>query len=151
MSWNIREAQIKDIGDIVNFQKNLASESEGLSLDEAVVHRGVSHILQSPNEGSYYVVESNDKNVVACCLILKEWSDWRARHVWWIHSVYVAKTARRQGVWRELYSFLQNIVSNNPTVAGLRLYVDKTNHNAIKTYQSLGMDSSHYHLFEWMK
>jgi len=36
-------------------------------------------------------------------------------------------------------------------VSGIRLYVDKTNTNAIKVYNSVGMDGEHYRVFEWMK
>lgn len=151
MKWKIREAKKSDLADLVEFQKLLAFESEGLVLDEDVVHKGVSYILQTPGEGHYYVVEDEDLKVVACFLILKEWSDWRARHVWWIHSVYVAKSVRRKGLWSEVYKYLQDQVRNNPDIAGLRLCVDKTNHNAIKTYEALAMDGSHYHLYEWMK
>jgi hypothetical protein len=34
---------------------------------------------------------------------------------------------------------------------GLRLYVDKKNEKGIKTYEAMGMDGSHYTVYEWMK
>jgi len=43
------------------------------------------------------------------------------------------------------------MAESNPEVAGLRLYVDKTNHSAIEVYHKIGMTNRHYDLFEWMK
>jgi len=34
---------------------------------------------------------------------------------------------------------------------GIRLYADKTNVAAQKTYENLGMNQDHYVTFEWMK
>jgi ribosomal protein S18 acetylase RimI-like enzyme len=36
-------------------------------------------------------------------------------------------------------------------VAGLRLYVESNNAAAQKTYESLGMLSEHYRMYEWLK
>jgi ribosomal protein S18 acetylase RimI-like enzyme len=58
---------------------------------------------------------------------------------------------RRKGIYRQLYDFIQTLAKENDTIGGVRLYVDKTNQNAIKTYESLGMNGEHYQLFEWMK
>ena len=38
-----------------------------------------------------------------------------------------------------------------PSVRGLRLYVDKRNDKAKKVYEALGMNGEHYALYEWMK
>jgi ribosomal protein S18 acetylase RimI-like enzyme len=43
------------------------------------------------------------------------------------------------------------MVDSDSTLRGLRLYVDKSNTKAIATYESLGMNQEHYHLFEWLK
>ena len=58
---------------------------------------------------------------------------------------------RRMGIFRQMYSYLKNIVENDVNLRGLRLYVDKTNTKAQKVYQEMGMNSEHYQLFEWMK
>jgi hypothetical protein len=42
-------------------------------------------------------------------------------------------------------------ITQNTGVIGLRLYVDKTNTAAQKTYAAMGMDGSHYTVYEWMK
>ena len=50
-----------------------------------------------------------------------------------------------------MYLCLKNIVQKDKNIRGLRLYVDKTNTNARKVYETMGMDGNHYLLFEWMK
>ena len=50
-----------------------------------------------------------------------------------------------------MYLHLKNIAQMDENIRGLRLYVDKTNINAQKVYEIMGMDGDHYMLFEWMK
>jgi len=144
----VASQQHKDF--IVNSQLKMAKESEGLELQLDVVVKGVEYILNNSQVGFYLVFESNNK-ALSCLLILKEWSDWRAGNVLWIHSVYVAKEARRSGIFSKMYDFLKQKVSNDPELKGLRLYVDKTNEKAVKTYEKLGMSREHYHMYEWLK
>ena len=59
--------------------------------------------------------------------------------------------ARRKGVFRQLYGALREMVEASPDLAGLRLYVDKTNAVAQQVYRSLGMTEEHYDLYEWLK
>jgi ribosomal protein S18 acetylase RimI-like enzyme len=84
-------------------------------------------------------------------LVIPEWSDWRNGTVLWVHSVYVKVSHRRQGVYRQLYSYLQKLVSQSDHLRGIRLYVEKENKRAQATYQELGMSNDHYDLYEWMK
>ena len=46
---------------------------------------------------------------------------------------------------------LKDHVQNTEALGGLRLYVDKTNTNAQKVYEAIGMNGEHYSMFEWMK
>jgi ribosomal protein S18 acetylase RimI-like enzyme len=65
--------------------------------------------------------------------------------------VYVTPENRKNGVYKALYSHLKQMVNESNEYRGLRLYVDKTNLDAQKVYESLGMSGEHYHLYEWMK
>jgi ribosomal protein S18 acetylase RimI-like enzyme len=80
-----------------------------------------------------------------------EWSDWRNGTVIWIQSVYIAPNHRGKGVYKTMYEFIQKMVSDDPDLRGIRLYVDKTNHAAQKVYTNLKMNGEHYQVFEWMK
>jgi ribosomal protein S18 acetylase RimI-like enzyme len=77
-----------------------------------------------------------------------EWSDWRNGWFWWIQSVYVVAEARKRGVFRSLYEYVAALSRRDPEVIGLRLYVERDNHAAQKTYENLGMDQTAYLLLE---
>ena len=134
---------------LTNFQIKLAFESEGLELDPQTVSEGILKVLAEAKD-SYYLLYLQEKTPRACLLIQKEWSDWRSQSVLWLHSVYVEKNFRKKGIFKKIYQNLQAQVKADPSLAGLRLFVDKKNYAAIKTYQALRMDDSHYTLFEWL-
>jgi GNAT superfamily N-acetyltransferase len=149
-NFQIRKAIDNDLQVIVNFQLKMAWETEQIKLDESVLKKGVESLLRNPERGYYWVVEEN-KVPVACMLILYEWSDWRNGNVLWVHSLYVAESHRRKGVFKMLYSRLKDMVSNHPSWKGIRLYVEKSNHFAKKAYEEVGLKSDHYEMFEWLK
>ena len=144
----IREATIDEISVIHECQMALALETEGMKLDEAKSLQGVKAIFNNPDQGNYWVYEE-DGQIVGCLLTLFEWSDWRNGSVVWIHSVYVKQDCRGRGVYRRMYESLQQTVREKG-FCGIRLFVDKTNVDAQKTYSKLGMNGDHYSLFEWM-
>jgi GNAT superfamily N-acetyltransferase len=135
---------------ISDFQVQMAWETEKLKLDPPTVLKGVSAVFDDPAKGKYWIAESEGR-VVGCLLTIPEWSDWRNGTVLWIHSVYVQPDFRKFGVFKALYSHLKHLVESSSDLRGLRLYVDKTNLNAQKVYEALGMSGEHYHLFEWLK
>ncbi len=148
--FTIREARPNEAPLLRDFQVRMALESEGLRLDPETCLRGVERIFAEPALGQYWCVESAGETV-GCVLLQREWSDWRARTILWIHSLYVRPEFRGQGAYRTLYERLQERVKNDPALGGLRLYVDRGNAGAIRAYESLGMTREHYHLYEWMK
>ena len=144
-----RQAGAADIETIASFQCRLAAESENLTLDPGTVRKGVQAVVDDPNRGRYWLAEV-DGQCVACLMILHEWSDWHNAAVWWIHSLYVLPEFRRRGVLKALYGRLRSLVEADPSLRGLRLYVEKDNRTAMATYEALGMDGRHYKLYEWM-
>ena len=50
-----------------------------------------------------------------------------------------------------MYENIQKEVEANANLAGIRLYVDKSNIPAQKVYKKIGMNDEHYALYEWMK
>jgi len=145
-----REARHGDAGAIINFQIAMARETEELELDRDVLTRGVEGVFADPSRGRYFVAES-DGVVVGSLMITYEWSDWRAGMVWWIQSVFVIPELRGQGVYAGLYAHVQALVNADPSIRGIRLYVDRRNTGAQKAYTRLGMNGEHYSVFEWMK
>lgn len=135
---------------IINFQINMAFESENLTLREELVRKGIEEIFDKPMLGSYLIYIEGNKTL-ACLLIQEEWSDWRAGKVLWIHSVYVLPQFRNKGIFKKMYEHLKEKVSADPKILGLRLYVDNRNQTAQKIYEKLGMENDHYSLYEWIK
>lgn len=146
----VRKATIKDYQSIVNFQQAMARETEGIELLLDPLEKGVKAVLEDPSKGIYYVAEIN-KKVVSSLLTTYEWSDWRNGTVLWIQSVYVMPQYRRRGVYRNMYTHIKSMVLSSDNLMGIRLYADKSNLAAHKTYENLGMNQDHYITFEWLK
>lgn len=143
----MRPARHEDVERLVLFQCALASESEDLELDPAKVRKGLTTMLEDPQRGRYFVAE-RDGAVVGSIMVTLEWSDWRDGWIWWIQSVYTAPEARRSGVYSAMHGHVRERARNDPSVIGLRLYVEGDNHGAQRTYESLGMRRTSYLVYE---
>lgn len=146
MSIAIRTATRADIAHIAQWNLAMAWETEHKSLDSAVLERGVTAVFDEPRRG-FYLVAQRGNEPVGCLLVTYEWSDWRAGDFWWIQSVYVAESARREGVFRQLYEEAKQRAALAGAV-GLRLYVETENERAQRTYAGLGMERCHYFMYE---
>ena len=146
----IREAKKTDIPVIADFQLKMAKETENLALNSETVKKGVTAVFSDPKLGKYFVAEADSK-VCASLMVTPEWSDWRNSQVLWIQSVYVLPEFRKSGIFKKMYLHLKTLVEGSDSYSGLRLYVDKSNHNARNVYRQIGMNGEHYELFEWMK
>lgn len=142
----ITKGQIEDIESIAQFQVDMAMESEGTQLDKDTVTKGVSAAMADENKGLYYIARVDGK-AVGSLMLTREWSDWNNGWYWWIQSVYVAPDYRRQGVYKSMYNAVCTDAKQQ-NVAQVRLYVDKTNTRGQKVYSSLGMQESHYLIYE---
>jgi ribosomal protein S18 acetylase RimI-like enzyme len=148
-SITVREASEADADIISQFNINMAWETEEKKLDREKISAGVESLFLKPEYGFYMVAESGDE-IVASLMITYEWSDWRNGLFWWIQSVYVKPEYRRQGIYRSMYKAVLKLASNHSDVCGCRLYVEKENISAQKTYEALGMSESHYKMYEEM-
>jgi len=143
----IRIANPADADSLVEFNQAMALETEGKQLDSHILASGVKAIFHDDKKGFYAVAES-DERIVGGLMITFEWSDWRNAWFWWIQSVYIIPEFRRQGVYRGLYEFVINEAKTRGDVCGFRLYVENENTRARKVYEKLGMESSHYLMYE---
>lgn len=146
----IRKATRNDIPVLVDFQCRLALESENVTLETSILINGMNAMFDDPSKGTYFVALDGEE-MAGCHMITYEWSDWRNGMVLWIQSVYVKESFRKKGVFKRMYDNLTDMIKKDPGLRGLRLYVDKSNERAMKTYEAVGMDGSHYTVYEWMK
>lgn len=143
----IRQANPEDAAKITAFNRAMAAETESRELNEAVVLAGVRAVMNDPAKGFYLLAEQQGK-VVGQLMVTTEWSDWRNAEFWWIQSVYVEPSKRNQGVFGALYKHLCEEARKREGICGIRLYAERKNKNARAVYLALGMQQSHYEMFE---
>lgn len=143
----IRPAREADTATLVDFNQQLAMETERRVLATEVITRGIERALARPEYCRYYVAERADE-IVGQTMITYEWTDWRDGLFWWIQSVYVRGDQRGQGVFRQLYEHIASEARATPDVRGIRLYVETENTAAQETYRKLGMRPGGYHVYE---
>jgi GNAT superfamily N-acetyltransferase len=143
----IRAAAAADLDVLVGFAQAMARETEGKDLDDATLRPGTAALLEDPLLGRSFVVESKG-DVVASLMLTTEWSEWRNGLFWWIQSVYVRPGERGRGHYRRLHEYVRALAAQDPRVCGLRLYVERANTGAQATYRAMGMEETHYLLFE---
>ena len=132
------------------YNYNLAYETENKILNMNILTKGVEAIIKDENKGIYHVCEINGE-VVGQIMYTFEWSDWRNGTFLWIQSVYVNKEFRGMGVFKALYKFIRDIADNDNNICGIRLYVEKENTIAKKTYKNIGMKECNYYIYEYDK
>jgi malonyl-CoA/methylmalonyl-CoA synthetase len=141
-----RPARPDEAEAIAAWNRAMARETEGLALDRQASLEGARRVFRG-DVGAFYVIAEVAGERVGQCMITVEWSDWRARPVWWFQSVYVPPAWRRRGVFRALYAHVE-ARARAEGAAGLRLYVDRRNQAARAVYRAIGMSDEHYDLFE---
>ncbi len=146
---NIRLAKKEDAAALVEFNQAMALETEGRRLDSQVLKSGVETVFQSDDKGFYVVAEDAGK-IVGGLMVTFEWSDWRDGWFWWIQSVYILPEARGKKIYSRLYEFVKTEARARKDVRGFRLYVEKENLHAQTVYEKLGMEASHYLMYEEM-
>jgi ribosomal protein S18 acetylase RimI-like enzyme len=146
INFVVSRGEVSDIDTIVQFQADMAMESEGCVLNKEKVIKGVTAAMLDDSKGIYWVAKYEGRTI-GSLMITREWSDWNNEWYWWIQSVYVAPEYRRKGVYKAMYLKVKDAAKEN-NVSLVRLYVDKTNLSAQKVYQNLGMHESHYLMFE---
>ena len=147
----VRTARREDADAIVAFSAAMALETEGRRLDITRLREGTLALLDAPERGFFMVADIAPQappQLVGQLMITFEWSDWRNAAFWWIQSVYVAPTWRRQGVYRRMHDVVTARAKADPKVCGIRLYVEQTNRTAQAVYQHVGLAPSAYAVFE---
>ncbi len=146
----VRSAETKDVLRIAEFNIAMAKETENEMLDPKTVAEGVKEVIEDSGKGFYLVAETKDSNqeIVGQVLVTFEWSDWKNKNLWWLQSVYVAPSYRKNKIFSKLFYKLVDLAQIKGNVGGLRLYVVKHNSTAKDVYKSLGFKKTYYEMFE---
>lgn len=149
MNIKIRQARKEDAPALVEFNQAMALETEGKKLETEILQPGVEAVFNDEKKG-FYVVAESEGEIIGGLMITFEWSDWRNSWFWWIQSVYILPDFRGQRIYSRLYDFVKNLARENGNVCGFRLYVEKENTRAQRVYERVGMEQSHYLMYEEM-
>lgn len=138
----VRDALPTDAPTLVDFNRQMALETEHKHLDEATLSAGVGRVLADRSLGRYWLAVDDDGRPLGQLMVTYEWSDWRNGPIFWIQSVYVRPDARQRGVYRALHEHAVAAAKESGAV-GMRLYVEPNNQRAIATYSRLGMKKTY--------
>ena len=152
----IRDAHPDDRALLAQWASAMAWETEHKRLDPGTIAAGIAAGIHDPARARYFIAMSEVAlagretiaEAVGTLMLTREWSDWRNGDWWWIQSVYVPAAHRRQGVFAALYRHVEALARDTPGVVGLRLYVERENEDAQRTYAALGMVDAGYRIFE---
>ncbi|QOW19604.1 GNAT family N-acetyltransferase [Lysobacter ciconiae] len=156
MQVDIRDAMPGDAELLAQWAAAMALETESKVLAPATILAGVSAGLLDPARARYFVAIASAgmgggevvRMPVGTLMLTREWSDWRNGDWWWIQSVYVDPGYRRRGVLSALYRHVEDLARQTEGVIGLRLYVERDNSIAQRTYAALGMADAGYRIYE---
>ena len=121
-------------------------ETEGKTLDRAVLTRGVTLAIADPGRLRYWVA-TLDGRPVGQVAVTREWSDWRCGWVWWFQSVYV-EPERAAGAYFGLSTLG---FETRPSPIPPSSAFDSTSRprtRAQQTYRALGMVPGGYLVYE---
>jgi ribosomal protein S18 acetylase RimI-like enzyme len=155
-AFRVRAAEPADAALLAQWAAAMAWETEHQRLDPGTVLAGVAAGIADPQRARYFLAMDDAPlaghetigSPVGTLMVTREWSDWRNGDWWWIQSVYVPPGHRRRGVFAALYRHLEAQARATPGVVGLRLYVERDNAAAQRTYAALGMRDAGYALLE---
>ena len=145
----IRSATPADVEVIAGYNIALCRETEHRELDRETVIQGVERFIAVPARGRYFVAV-DDGEVVGQTAHTFEWSDWRNGEIWWVQSVYVHPDHRGRGVFRLLFEHIREQGEADADCCGIRLYLERDNHTARRSYAKLGLVEAGYDVMEAM-
>jgi RNA polymerase sigma factor (sigma-70 family) len=146
----IRPGVAEDLDKVVTMTRQLASETVEKLLPLEVVRAGVQSVFDSPDRGQYYLACVDGEVVGQLAVLYRELNVWRNGDVYWIDDVYVREEWRGLGIYRSLFTHVQQLVLATPGVCGIRLHCDRENTDAQAVYQRLGMRQGGV-MMEWFR
>ena len=145
MKYKVRNANLNDLENLVEFIVAEANEAEGMQKAPDKILKGIKAGLENPSIARYWVLENEDQGPVGSVSVVKEWSDWNCAFYWWIQSMYLQPSHRGKGLMNTLLEEVKNVAMTEGAIE-LRLYVHRNNKRAIKAYQKAGFSDADYNM-----
>ncbi|KAL4442309.1 hypothetical protein ABPG74_005650 [Tetrahymena malaccensis] len=133
----IEEIHNGDVETIVEFQKHLAIDSEGVQLNEENVRTATKFILENPEYGIHFIIRTLApvQQSVSFALLCPEIDIYTNQQIWWYNSVFTEKSFRRRGFFTVMHEFISKWAGQNK----IKLYADEHNQGALQCYDKLGL------------
>jgi ribosomal protein S18 acetylase RimI-like enzyme len=145
MDGIIRRAHLADLKTLVDFALGEATEAEGIRVNREKVRKGIQAALEDESVAIYWVLQGSRDEIVGNVSVVKEWSNWKAGHYWWIQSLYIKPEHRGRGLMEALIQKVRESARKNKAL-DLRLYVHKNNARAIGAYRKSGFIDADYQI-----
>ena len=142
-SYSVRDAKVTDFDALVAFTLREAQEAEAYAADEVAVRRGIAAAFDELPPPSAYWVAEFDGQVVASVSVVREWSNFRGGHYWWIQSIFILPTHRGGGVLEMLIDHVA-VAARDAGALDLRLCAHESNARALQAYRRCGFAATPY-------
>ena len=146
-SFTVRRAELDDLDQLSIFTAAEYCEAERTAEAPESIFQGVKAALEDDSLGIYWVLVTDDSQLIGSVSVVKEWSDWHAGYYWWIQSMYIQPEYRGMGLMEKLLDAVKAAARGNNAL-DLRLYVHKLNTRAIQAYRKSGFCDSDYQIMK---
>jgi GNAT superfamily N-acetyltransferase len=147
----IRKAVSDDAEAIRDFQLACAKETEQKTLHPHIVEKGVLYVLSlmctPASVGEYVVAVNEEDEVIGCCLLQIQFSDWNCGFYLNVESVYVHPDYRGIGVLQSLYRYAEQFALRGGQTCELRSTVSTENKAMQAGIQKVQMEKTVYQVY----
>ena len=97
LKYHVRRAGLNELEALVMFTRAEFCEAERTAEAPESIRHGVKAAIGDDTLGMYWVLITDDSQVIGNISVVKEWSEWYAGYYWWIQSMYLAPEFRGRG------------------------------------------------------
>ncbi len=148
--FQIKRAGKEHLDILVDFNMKLAIETENRPLNLETLTKSMNAILEDERKGVYLILFEGEEALGQIAYVY-EWSTWRNANYMWLTDLYIKPEHRKRGLFKIIYQHVMRLYEENPSVLGLRFYVDKGNTSVVPIYKKVGWKESNYDLWEIKK
>lgn len=148
--FQIKRAGKEHLDILIDFNMKLALETENRPLNLETLTKSMKAIFEDERKGVYLILFEGDEPLGQIAYVY-EWSTWRNANYMWLTDLYIKPEHRKRGLFKVIYQYVMRLYEENPSVLGLRFYVDKTNTSVVPIYKKVGWKESNYDLWEIKK